>query len=727
MYDVIVIGAGVSGSATARELSRYDLKVGVLEKEEDVCCGTSKANSGIVHAGFDARPGSLMAKMNVRGNQMMEQLTEDLDIPFGRNGSLVLCFAKDEMERLEKLKKQGEENGVKRLQILSGEEVRRMEPDLSKEVYAALYAPTGGIVCPFELNLALAENACQNGAEFYFDTVVEQIEKTEGGYRIHAGEKTYETRCVVNAAGVYADVFHNMVSEKKIRITPRKGEYYLLDKKAGTTVHHTIFQIPGAYGKGVLVTPTTHGNLLVGPTAVDIEKKEGTNTTKTGLDEVAQKAVRSVPNLPLRQVITSFAGLRAHEDGHEFIIREVEDAEGFFDCAGIESPGLTSAPAIGELVAELVTGYLCAKKKQHFEEKRKGLVNPKNLSREAYQELIRENPAYGNVICRCETVTEGGIMNYPFENDTERIEKRIAEKSVFSEKNRTFLIRVIILIAAFLLSFSGILLCNATLSTQQIAHVNNTTEAVGTVLGIVIVLLCTAGLAVKNILYVSVLQRVHEFAQLRAIGATYQQIKSVVKKERDKIAKPCIVLGTVIGFLVNIVLPLHFYWIPSIVCAVISGIFIWIITALAFQAPAKMAASTSPIEAQHTQATNYFRSVGAKRKLTPIRIGWMYCRANRKKAAYTFLSLIMSGILMFGVFSILNAINPERLASQPYQGNSDVFVLLNSTADEESTYDLMKSTPFTEEKKQKLYNISGVKDVYELYIRIPQFKEKFFY
>ena len=307
-------------------------------------------------------------------------------------------------------------------------------------------------------------------------------------------------------------------------------------------------------------------------------------------------------------------------------------------------------------------------------------------------------------------------MNYPFENDTERIEKRIAEKSVFSEKNRTFLIRVIILIAAFLLSFSGILLCNATLSTQQIAHVNNTTEAVGTVLGIVIVLLCTAGLAVKNILYVSVLQRVHEFAQLRAIGATYQQIKSVVKKERDKIAKPCIVLGTVIGFLVNIVLPLHFYWIPSIVCAVISDIFIWIITALAFQAPAKMAASTSPIEAQHTQATNYFRSVGAKRKLTPIRIGWMYCRANRKKAAYTFLSLIMSGILMFGVFSILNAINPERLASQPYQGNSDVFVLLNSTADEESTYDLMKSTPFTEEKKQKLYNISGVKDVYELYM-----------
>lgn len=429
MYDVIVIGAGVSGSATARELSRYDLKVGVLEKEEDVCCGTSKANSGIVHAGFDARPGSLMAKMNVRGNQMMEQLTEDLDIPFERNGSLVLCFAKDEMERLEKLKKQGEENGVKRLKILSGEEVRRMEPDLSKEVYAALYAPTGGIVCPFELNLALAENACQNGAEFYFDTAVEQIEKTEGGYRIHAGEKTYETRCVVNAAGVYADVFHNMVSEKKIRITPRKGEYYLLDKKAGTTVHHTIFQIPGAYGKGVLVTPTTHGNLLVGPTAVDIEEKEGTNTTKTGLDEVAQKAMRSVPNLPLRQVITSFAGLRAHEDGDDFVIGESADVKGLINAAGIESPGLSSAPAIGVTVAELVRDLLNAEEKSDFNPVRYGILDPDTLSLEERNQLIKENPAYGNIICRCEMITEGEILD--------AIHRPLGARSLDEVKRRT--------------------------------------------------------------------------------------------------------------------------------------------------------------------------------------------------------------------------------------------------------------------------------------------------
>ena len=429
MYDVIIIGSGVSGSAAARELSRYDLKMGVLEKEEDVCCGTSKANSGIVHAGFDASPGSLMAKMNVRGNRMMEQLAKDLDIPFERNGSLVLCFAKEERNRLEKLKEQGEENGVEGLQILSGDEVRRMEPDLSEEVYAALYAPTGGIVCPFELNLALAENAFENGVEFYFDIAVEQIEKTEGGYRIHAEEKIYETRCVVNAAGVYADVFHNMVSAKKIHITPRKGEYYLLDKKAGTTVHHTIFQTPGPYGKGVLVTPTTHGNLLVGPTALDIEEKEGTNTTKGGLDEVAQKAVRSVPKLPLRQVITSFAGLRAHEAGHEFIIQEVEDAKGFFDCAGIESPGLTSAPAIGEMVAQILKEKMNLEEKEDFIATRKGVLDPNTLSKEERMELIKEKPEYGNIICRCEMVTEGEIMD--------AINRPLGAKSLDGVKRRT--------------------------------------------------------------------------------------------------------------------------------------------------------------------------------------------------------------------------------------------------------------------------------------------------
>lgn len=429
MYDVVIIGAGVSGSAIARELSRYELKIGVLEKEEDVCCGTSKANSGIVHAGFDARPGSMMARMNVLGNQKMEQLAKDLDIPFERNGSLVLCFRKEEIEQLEQLKKQGEKNGVKGLEILSGDQVRKMEPKLSKEVYAALYAPSGAIVCPFELNIALAENACQNGVEFFFSTSVKKIEKTENGYRIYTDKEMYETRCVVNAAGVYADIFHNMISAKKIHITPRKGEYYLLDKKVGNTVKHTIFQTPGPYGKGVLVTPTTHGNLLVGPTAADIEKKEGTNTTGQGLEEIANKALKSVPDLPLRQVITSFAGLRAHEDGHEFILQEAEDADGFFDCAGIESPGLTSAPAVGEWMARLVTDRMKAKKKEHFIATRKGLIDPKKMNREEYQELIKKDPSYGNVVCRCETVTEGEII--------EAIHRPIPARSLDGIKRRT--------------------------------------------------------------------------------------------------------------------------------------------------------------------------------------------------------------------------------------------------------------------------------------------------
>lgn len=429
MYDVIIIGAGVSGAATARELSRYKVKACVIEKEEDVCCGTSKANSAIVHAGYDAAEGSLMAKLNVRGNQMMEQLSKDLDFPFKKNGSLVVCLHEEDMPNLQALYDRGVANGVKELRILNCKELKEMEPNISDQAYAALYAPTAGIVCPFNLNIAMAENANVNGVEFKFDTEVTDLKPIDEGWEIHTNNGVFQTRYVVNAAGVYADKFHNMVSEKKIHITPRRGDYCLLDKSAGSHVSKTIFALPGKYGKGILVAPTVHGNLILGPTAIDIEDKEGTNTTREGLDQVIERAEMNVKNIPLRQVITSFAGLRAHEDGHEFLIGEVEDAKGFIDCAGIESPGLTSAPAIGELVAELVTGYLCAKKKQHFEEKRKGLVNPKNLSREAYQELIRENPAYGNVICRCETVTEGEIV--------EAIHRLIPAKSLDGVKRRT--------------------------------------------------------------------------------------------------------------------------------------------------------------------------------------------------------------------------------------------------------------------------------------------------
>ena len=341
MYDVVIIGAGVSGSASARELSRYKVNACVIEKAEDVCSGTSKANSGIVHAGFDANEGSLMAKLNVEGNLMMEELSKELDFPFKKNGSLVICLSKDDMPKLQELYDRGIKNGVKELKILNKEEVLELEPNITDDVYAALYAPTGGIVCPFSLNIALAENANTNGIEFKFNTEAQDIEKIDGGFIIKTNQGDIKTKYIVNAAGVYADKFHNMVSEHKINITARKGEYCLLDKTAGGHVSRTIFALPGKMGKGVLVSPTVHGNLIVGPTSTDIDDKEGVNTTREGLDTVIGKSSMNVKNIPMRQVITSFSGLRAHEDHHEFIIEELADAKGFIDCAGIESPGLT--------------------------------------------------------------------------------------------------------------------------------------------------------------------------------------------------------------------------------------------------------------------------------------------------------------------------------------------------------------------------------------------------
>ena len=388
MYDVAIIGAGVVGSAIARELSKYQVNACVIEREEDVCNGTSKANSAIIHGGFDATPGTLKAKLNVRGNFLMDELARDLDIPFKRNGSLVVCTKDQDRSGLEKLLEKGTANGVPDLRIIEREELIAMEPNLSDDVTCALFAPTGGIVCPFHMTMAFAENACTNGVKFFLNTQVDTIEKNGDSYRISTlhtdtkNKETFEAKVVINAAGVYADVFNNMVSENKLHITARKGEYCLLDKDAGTHVSHTIFQLPSKMGKGVLVTPTVHGNLLVGPTAVDVDDKEAVNTTASGLDSLAATAARSVKNVPMRQVITSFAGLRAHEDGDDFVIGEAEDAPGFFDAAGIESPGLSSAPAIGRWLAEKVAEKLHAAKKEDWNGRRKRIVRPELLSKE---------------------------------------------------------------------------------------------------------------------------------------------------------------------------------------------------------------------------------------------------------------------------------------------------------------------------------------------------------
>ena len=409
MYDVIIVGAGVSGCAIARELSRKKAKILVVEREEDVCCGTSKANSAIIHAGYDAKHGTLMAKLNVEGSRMMPQLAKDLDVDYVVNGSLVVMMNEEDRPNLMKLYENGLQNGVDTIRIIEREELRAMEPNISDQAVAALYAPTGAIICPFGLTVALAENAAKNGAEFRFDSEVTGAEPIEGGWRLHTVKGDVEARVIVNAAGLYADKVHNMVSEDTMTIVPRRGDYFLLDRNTEGFVRHTIFQLPGKLGKGVLVAPTVHGNTIVGPTAIDIQDKDNTGTTQEGLDAVRSKCGTAVKNLDLRQTITSFAGLRAHEARHEFFIGEIRP--GFVDCAAIESPGLSSSPAIGVMVAGIVNDILHLEDDPAFDGTRKGILNPGKLTMEERNALIRENPAYGNVVCRCETITEGEMVD----------------------------------------------------------------------------------------------------------------------------------------------------------------------------------------------------------------------------------------------------------------------------------------------------------------------------
>ena len=409
MLDVIIIGAGVSGCAIARELSRWKADILVVEQEEDVCCGTSKANSAIVHAGFDAKNGSLMARLNVQGSAMMPALSRELDFPYRQIGSLVVMLRPEDRPRLNALYENGVKNGVSGLRVVEREELVSMEPNISDDAVAALYAPTGGIVCPFGLTYALAENAAANGVRFQFDTRVEALEKTSSGWRLATSRGQLEARVVVNAAGVWADTLHNQACPNPITIQPRRGDYFLLDHTAGSHVRHTVFQLPGPQGKGVLVSPTVHGNLIVGPTAIDVPDKDSTATTQMGLDEVRFKSSAAVKNLPLRQTITSFAGLRAHELGHDFLIQE--SAPGFVDCAGIASPGLSASPAIGKMAAGIVASILKPEPNPDFRPTRKGILDPRQLSIAERNALIQRNPAYGTVICRCESITEGEIVD----------------------------------------------------------------------------------------------------------------------------------------------------------------------------------------------------------------------------------------------------------------------------------------------------------------------------
>ncbi|WP_300348211.1 NAD(P)/FAD-dependent oxidoreductase [Clostridium sp.] len=411
IYDVAIIGSGVAGNAIFRELTKYNLKVVSLEKENDVSMGASKANSAIVHAGYDPEPGTLMAKYNVEGNKMFEKLCSDLSVPFKKNGSLIIGFDEEDKKELELLYNRGIENGVEGARLLTKEEVLEMEPNLSEKVECALYYPTGGIVGAYEFTTALAENAVENGGEIRLNSKVVGIEKNDNFKITLENGDEIEAKFVVNAAGIHADEIHNLVCKEAFKITPRKGEYFVLDKSQGSLFTKTIFQCPTKLGKGVLVTPTVHGNLLVGPDAINTHDKESVSTELDGLNKVREISLKTTNAVNFRDNIRNFAGLRAISDAPDFIIGEAEDVTGFFDVAGIKSPGLSSAPAIAvDVVRMLGESGLSLDKKENFIEKREQ-VHFIDLSPKEKAEMIKKDNRYGRIICRCENITEGEIVD----------------------------------------------------------------------------------------------------------------------------------------------------------------------------------------------------------------------------------------------------------------------------------------------------------------------------
>ena len=415
MYDVVIIGAGVVGGLLARALSRYDLRVCLLEKENDVAMGATKANSAIVHAGFDAKEGSLKAKLNVRGSEMMEQITSELGVKYRRNGSLVLAFSEEDMETVNALYVRGTANGVKDLAVLDGEAVRAMEPALSENVKGALYAPTGAIVCPYELNIAAVGNAMDNGVELIRNFEVVGIDREAGGMVVRSSDRAIKTRYVVNAAGVHSDDVAKLAEDDSFSIRPRRGEYVLMDKTCGGTVSHTIFRTPSKLGKGILITPTVDGNLLLGPTAEDIDDKEDRNTTSDGIASVLKNAAEVLTKVPAAKNITSFTGLRATGSTGDFIINN--PTHGFINAAGIESPGLSSAPAIAEYICELLEkDGLVLSEKADFDPIRKPAHAFREMSIEEKNAVIKKDPRYGKIVCRCEGITEGEIVAAVREN-----------------------------------------------------------------------------------------------------------------------------------------------------------------------------------------------------------------------------------------------------------------------------------------------------------------------
>ncbi len=410
MYDIAIIGAGIVGAMIARELSKYDLSVCVVEMESDVAMGSTRANSAIIHSGYDATEGSLKARLNVRGSEMMSQVAKELGVRYIRNGSLVIGFNDNDCEEIKRLYHRGISNGVKNLSILNQDELRKLEPNISKKAICALYAPTGAIICPYELATAAIGNAMDNGVDLKLNFKVERINKCTDIYEIMSSEDCVKAKYIINAAGLFADEIAKMIGDTSFNIHPRKGEYLLLDKECGSLVSHTIFRTPTKMGKGILVSPTVDGNLILGPTSVDRTDKVDTSTTMEGVERIISEAKDNVENIQFNKVITSFAGLRATGNTGDFIINYAND--NFINVAGIESPGLTAAPAIAEYVVELLKKTdIKIEKKENFNPYRKSSHFFKDLSDDEKNKLIKENSKYGKIICRCEMVSEGEIVD----------------------------------------------------------------------------------------------------------------------------------------------------------------------------------------------------------------------------------------------------------------------------------------------------------------------------
>ena len=411
-FDILIAGAGVTGGMIARELSRYQLTVCLLDKANDVATGATKANSGIVHGGYDPEPGTLKAQLNASGVELLFEAAKQLNVPHKRNGSMVCAFAQEENHIIDQLYERGLENGIEGLSVITGDQARELEPELSDKVTKALLVTNSGIVCPYELTIAAVGNAMDNGVELKRNFEISDIAKIGEGFVVSAADgRKVQGKYLINCAGSFADDLAAMVGDKFYQIIPRAGEYMLLDKAEGVRVSRTIFQTPGKEGKGILVTPTNHGNLLTGPTATEVEHGESTETTGAQLAYVQRMGAKSIPSVNFRQVITSFTGVRASVAGGDFIIKMSDKVDGFVHVAGIDSPGLTCCVSIAKYVLDILkdAGVQLAEK-ENWNGTREDMHAFAKMSIEEKNEVIKNNPSYGKIICRCETVTEGEII-----------------------------------------------------------------------------------------------------------------------------------------------------------------------------------------------------------------------------------------------------------------------------------------------------------------------------